>query len=516
MISKSVLQNYLQRERDSFDWVKEVREKDLDEIIDALKPIPDFSTVPYKHQKACFLIGINNPQFLYFVDLGLGKTKLVLDLSSYYYKCGELRGSVLVLVPNYVNIGEWGEQVQMHASGLSCIPLLGSGEERWQLMKEDADIYIINYQGLLAMVSSKKKSGKGWAIDVKKINKIVEKFDGVIFDESTAFKNRNSMTFRMCDKIAKNCYMRYALTGTPFGRDPTDLWSQFYVIDRGETLGPTLGFYREVFFTKRKSFFGYYEYVFNKKREKNLYKIMKHKSIYYNEEECQSLPEKVPMIKRIGFPIDTYQYYKEIMEEVRLAGGDPRSMESSFVKMRQLASGFMTFKGEDGAKVEIEFDSNPKLEMTIDLIENLPPKRKMVIFHEFIYTGQKISDQLKKMKIGHERLWSGTKDSVDALRRFKKDPKCRILVVNNKSGAFGLNLQIANYVIFYETPVSPMIRRQTEKRCHRGGQKRRTFYYDLVMKNSVDQKIYRYLKEGKDLFNALMKGEETLDIDGPF
>jgi SNF2 family DNA or RNA helicase len=96
------------------------------------------------------------------------------------------------------------------------------------------------------------------------------------------------------------------------------------------------------------------------------------------------------------------------------------------------------------------------------------------------------------------------------LHRFQRDAACRFLLLNNQSGALGLNLQVANYVIFYERPVSPIVSQQAEARCLRTGQQRTVFFYDLVAKGTVDEKIARYLEEGKDLFNAIVAGKETL------
>jgi SNF2 family DNA or RNA helicase len=58
--------------------------------------------------------------------------------------------------------------------------------------------------------------------------------------------------------------------------------------------------------------------------------------------------------------------------------------------------------------------------------------------------------------------------------------------------------------------VDPIIRRQAEKRCHRGGQTETVFMWDLVVKNTVDEKIVQYVQEGKSLFDAIIEGKETL------
>ena len=81
---------------------------------------------------------------------------------------------------------------------------------------------------------------------------------------------------------------------------------------------------------------------------------------------------------------------------------------------------------------------------------------------------------------------------------------CRFLVLSSHIGALGLNLQTANYVCFYESPVSPIVRRQAEARVYRTGQKRTTFVYDLYIQGTVEERILQFLKEGKNLYDQLM------------
>lgn len=521
MISKAATQAYLARKLNSFDWVKECSEDELDKALNNLNPKPFFYTPPFKHQKASFLVGLECPEFLYFLDLGLGKTKLMLDLIRYRKLCGE-KPRAIALVPNVANIENWVMEVEKHAPDLFVTPLVGDSQERFQQLEDKGDIFVINYQGMNALVTDIVKVRKGdkekgrWEINKKRLLGLSSEFNSIIFDESTAFKNHQSLTYRVCRDFSAPYVMRYSLTGTPFGRNPQDLWSQFYVIDRGLTLGPTLGLFRDAFFTKKKNFWGgpySFDYTFDQKKEKKLNRVLQNRSICYDEDECPDLPEKVFIERPVSFPVDTFQYYKKVLEQIRAAGGNKSLLKNSYIQMRQLASGFLGYHDDDeGRKAKIVFDDNPKLDDTLELVKELPNNRKMVIFHEYIFTGEVISRELKKLGIEYDALWSGTKDQGKTLRRFREDPDCIILVCNNKSGAFGLNLQVANYLIWFETPDSVIVRRQTLKRVHRPGQKqRRVFYFDIMMRNSVDYKIHQYLKEGRDLFEAVVQGKERFD-----
>jgi SNF2 family DNA or RNA helicase len=89
-------------------------------------------------------------------------------------------------------------------------------------------------------------------------------------------------------------------------------------------------------------------------------------------------------------------------------------------------------------------------------------------------------------------------------------------VINNKVGAYSLDglQEVANYTMFYESPVSPIDREQAERRLRREGQKRRVFQYDLVTRGTVDEKILTFHAEGEELFKALVRNPKSILTSG--
>jgi len=157
-------------------------------------------------------------------------------------------------------------------------------------------------------------------------------------------------------------------------------------------------------------------------------------------------------------------------------------------------------------RTEISFKENPKIEAMLELVREMPYNSKMIIYHEYTHTGHMIEQALQKEKIACVRLYGGTKDKKGAIETFKNEKSCWVLVVNNASGSKSLNLQVANYTIYFEGPVSPINRQQSQKRTSRTGQEKTTYYYDLIMKSGVDWQILSYLKEGRDLMRDIIHG----------
>jgi SNF2 family DNA or RNA helicase len=476
------------------------------------------------------MLGLKYPNFLFFLDMGLGKTKIILDILRYriygaYIDLGLELGSktinhidkvsvnrgALILVPNVVNINNWVMECSIHTPSIMKCPLYGSSVERWAILENRAgfsSLFILNYAGLVNMVCNRDKKKGGLVVNKGKLDEFLTYFDAVVFDESQSIKNHRSLTYQICKRIATHCKVKYAMTGTPFGRDPSDLWTQFYVIDNGDTLGYTLSIFRQGFFRESINYWGGYEYIFNKKKEKLLSSFLKNRSIRYNENECRTLPDKVYTKQIVTLPPEVVPYYQQVIADVAECEGDYTLLNNIFVKLRQFTSGFMTIKTEEDGRDYVDFPTNPKIEALVQTLSEVPSSSKVVIFHEYIHTGDLIEQALKKNKIKFSKLWGGTKDKVGAIEKFVNEEKCKVLLSNSKSGAIGLNLQVANYVIFFESPVSPIIRSQAEKRCHRTGQKKKVFYIDIIMEKSIDIKILRYLKEGEDLFKALIDGRE--------
>jgi SNF2 family DNA or RNA helicase len=170
----------------------------------------------------------------------------------------------------------------------------------------------------------------------------------------------------------------------------------------------------------------------------------------------------------------------------------------------------MTLKGDDNEKLQIKFNDNPKLDALQDIIEGMPPDKKIVIFHHYVYTNQLISDRLKFMGVKHARIYGKSKDPIAELRRFKSEPGTRALVINSKSGSSSLNLQGANYLCFFEQPDSPIDRQQAERRVWRPGQKWRVFIYDLLMKGTADERLRASNKAGENLLKDLLNRKKDL------
>lgn len=466
-----------------------------------------------KHQKVCFLLGAIWKRFFFLNDTGTGKTLLALSLILYHYRMGRVK-RVLILVPNKVNKTEWALEIQKHMPKMPFVVLEGASKEKWQCLQEtDVPIYIETYDGFLRLACEltpdKKRDRDRLKPNAKAISWLRDYFQGLIGDESTELKNHAALPFRVCKQLVKGCNIVFNMTGTPFGRKPQDIWAQMFLIDNGETLGETLGLFRASFMREIEGFFGV-EYEFDLRKKALFHKILSNRSIRYTANLCD-LPAVTHIIKKLVLPQESRAYIERARQAIIDAKGNYPEMKNAFLRMRQISSGYLGYRDDEtGERAEIEFDENPKLELLIALIKSLPQDRKAIVFHEFNYSGARICKELTKAGIGYLYLYGKTKD-VPAVRKKFESGSEQVLVLSNASGWAGINLQVAQYGFYYESPVPVIMRRQTQARFVRQESRHdRVFLYDLLVKGTVDERILEFHKEGGDLFKALVEGKVTI------
>lgn len=506
LISKQARADYIAREFRSFAWMKKLLESDLRDALRQERPRPWFKTNPWLHQLVCFYIGMCEPRFLFLLDMGAGKSKILMDLFSHHQRRRKVHRG-LITVPRKINLGSWAEDIERHSDLSYVLTTTESIEGKLDtLMTCGQDLAVIDYQGLVLACCSKDRKKGGLKKDSKKIKWVRERFDFMGIDEIHKLKRHDSLWCSVVDSLADSCPVVYGTTGTLFGKDPEDLFSQYRIVDHGETFGENLGLFRATFFDSKPDPWRREVRTFNKKTTPLLNTMLQNYSIRYNEREFSTIPEPV-MIKRV-LTLDGEQRerYLQALEGLINAGGSLRELEAQWFRMRQITAGYLGWKDEYGEHL-VHFKENPKLDM-LEAIVDEAGDSKVVISYEYTETGRMICELLKAKGIEHRWLWSGTKDPIQARTDFIAKEQVRVFVMNSESGGTGLDglQKVSRYLVLYETPSDPTTRKQVIKRVHRPGQQFRAYVYDLVMKGTVDMTILADAQEGIDTHTSVVDG----------
>jgi len=507
IIDRNALNDWMDRELDSFEWMKTLTKRELYRHIKALPGSPRFKTLPWRHQLVCFYIGACLDRFLFLLDMGLGKTKICSDLITQSYLEARTQRA-LVFVPRVINMVSWANDLARHSTLEPWMIDVENIEAKWQRLSEpQGDLTIVDFHG--AMLACTKKGAKGGKrqIDEAKVNKLRKLYDFIAVDEIHMLGNADSLWTRLVSRLTDTATQAYGFTGTLFGKDPGRLFSQFHVVDRGETLGEDMGMFRGNFFTQEDNGFAR-EWKFRKRYARDLNRILQHRSIAYDMEDVDELdmpPDRDPIVMQLEFGSEQRQYYLRALEKlIDMQDGSAIDLEAPWTRMRQILSGYVEWRDGDGVH-HVRFKDNPKLKALEYLVSSLVDK-KMIVAHHFVETGRLITEELDRLKVPYVWLHGGAKDKAGLLQRFIKDPSCRVFVMNSDSGGTGTDgLQhVAHYMVMYETPSAPDKRKQLMRRIRRPGQRRQCIFYDLTIRNSLDSGILRDIAEGNDLFSMIM------------
>ena len=190
---------------------------------------------PRPYQRYAIRRIIDTPAVALLLDMGMGKTVSTLTaIDELMYDRFAVQ-KVLVIAPLRVALSTWRDECELweHTRHLRISIAVGDLKHREAALHDDADIYVVNRDVVKWLVGYYRDK---WP------------FDMIVIDESSSFKNPASQRFRALRKVRPLIRRIVLLTGTPAPNGVMDLWSQMYLLDRGERLGRTLTAYLDKYF----------------------------------------------------------------------------------------------------------------------------------------------------------------------------------------------------------------------------------------------------------------------------
>ena len=474
-----------------------------------------FTGVPYHspgppirtHQLEGLTFALWLRRSLLYYGMRLGKSRIALDWIRCCFEAGWSTEKALVIAHSPVGVHVWEGQVKQHSD--LRVRTIYSGknslENLLQAIESDAETIITSWATLQSILSHKAVNRRGetkLVPDQEIIELLAPCFSSVVIDEIHLTGNHLSLRFRIAALLLKNCTCRLGLTGTPFGRDPFKLWASTYLIDEGETLSSNYYFFEHVFGKQRKlPFMRRPEMVFDKSKLDVLKERIATRSLSYELADVQKL-NIISNIVDLGMEGEQRTAYEATLEEIIDAAKDQQQLHNTFVRLRQIASGYCSFTDEEGAQRTLVFPKSAKLEWLHEFLEEYDGSTQCVIFHEYTQSGKLICAALEKHKIKHRWLYGRTRDRVEPIEAFTSG-KARILVANTATGGTALDLPMADYLLFFESPVSPTVRQQAEARPLARGSK--PLIVDDLVCAGVERKVLSYVREGKNLMAEIIR-----------
>lgn len=332
-----------------------------------------------------------------------------------------------------------------------------------------------------------------------------KKYGCIILDEAHLIKNRSSQRSKFLLKLACMSDYRYILTGTPIGNGQLEnIYSLYCFLDpyleRGRVCSRIFGgSYQK--FQDRYCILNMYHKPSSYIHVKELQEIINEHSYRVKKVDCLDLPEKLPD-EVVKVDLLEKKLYKKLATESAILEYEilAENPLSRLVKLRQLSSGYLTYKeGREDKLLELKTE---KLSVLDEILDGYPEDKKVVIFAEFKYSIAQISKLLRGKKIRFVTLDGDQKDKT-IWRQFQNDKRIRVIVCQYQTANAGIDLFASDTIIYYEPTLRSITLEQSRDRIHRTGQKEKCSYIHLITRGTVEVDIYRALTGYSDFSEAL-------------
>jgi SNF2 family DNA or RNA helicase len=468
-----------------------------------------FKTKPYAHQLKALEMSWERPYFAYFMEMGTGKSKVLIDNMSMLYDNGKINGA-LIIAPKGVYKNWFSQEIPTHmAAHIEPVTVLWKSlinkKQQFyldQLFKtgEDFHILVMNVESL--------STTKGVAFAEKFLNCHNAM---MAIDESTTIKNPDAKRTKNIVGLGKLAKYRRILTGSPVTKSPLDLYKQCEFL-QDELLGFSsyYAFRTRYAVMKTANFSGRsVQIVVGYRNLDELSEKLKAFSYRVLKDECLDLPKKTFMKREVLLTKEQEKAYLQ-MKQLAVAHMEGKVMTTATVltqlmRLQQITCGHFT--ADDGTLHEVP--SN-RINELLDVLSEV--EGKVVIWAQFQRDVTNIIKALSK-EYGDDSYvdYYGLTPQEDRQRNIKKfqdpDSPVRFFIGTTQTGGYGITLTAASTMVYYSNGYDLEKRQQSEARIDRIGQEKPMTYIDIICEDTVDTRIVKALRKKVDIATQIM-GEE--------
>ncbi len=414
-------------------------------------------------------------------DMGLGKTLQVLV---FYEQYVSKEKPSLIVCPSSL-MYNWKSEIEKFKIDVDAVCVTGTQDVRKDIIKENHELYITTYDYLRR--------------DVELYMSM--EFEYIVLDEAQFIKNPKTKNAQSVKSLKSK--HRLALTGTPIENGLGELWSIFDFLLPGYL-------YSLNYFTKN---FEKPIQMGDDKRQAQLQKLVSPFILRRTKKQVlKDLPDKVEKDLWLNFSPEEKQLYlanlaqvnEQLQQQLELEQVDSILILAMMTRLRQICC-------EPRMLYENYTGESTKFKMCLDLIETLKENdKKVLLFSSFTSIFDSFIEEFDRRGIKYHMITGAVdkkkrKEEVDA---FQNDDS-NVFLISLKAGGTGLNLTKAQAVIHFDPWWNVSAQNQATDRAYRIGQTKNVLVYQLLMKNTIEEKIYEMQKRKKamsDLFVENSKG----------
>jgi SNF2 family DNA or RNA helicase len=471
-----------------------------------------YKTKPYAHQLKALKKSWAQKNYALFMEMGTGKSKVLVDNIAMLYDNGAIRGALIVapkgVYKNWDQI-EFPVHLPDHVEHTKVLWEANITKKKQTELdtlfdgKEELKILIMNVEAF--------STSKGLDFAHSFLNIFLGRaLIGI--DESTTIKSPTAKRTKNILTIGELAKYRRILTGSPVTKSPLDLYSQCEFLDPWLLGHNSYYSFRARYANMVKRNFGgrSVQLVTSYRRLDELGDKLDDFSYRVLKEDCLDLPEKVFTKRIVELSKEQKEIYAQLKETALAFTEDGKVMSTvnvmtQLMRLHQVTCG--TFKADDGT---VKHLPNNRIQALMDCLEETDGK--VIIWATYREDIKKIVESLKKAYGEASTVeYHGGVDATlrqEHIAQFQQEKgPTRYFVGNAQTGGYGITLTAANTVIYFSNSYDLEKRLQSEDRAHRIGQTGSVLYIDLIAEGTIDERIVKALRTKVNIANEIM-GED--------
>lgn len=433
----------------------------------------------------------------YLLHTGYGKTKLMLDKIMSY----PIKPRVLLISTKNIVESSWQSEIDKWYPGkISYAYITGRVpvKKREEILDTPVDILALNTEMIDWYIShstdvKRTRTTKNGTVTYYNTDQLVSRFDMVIIDESSLFKNYRSNRFKALKGWCSKVQDVFILSATPTPKNIEDLWSQIYLLDGGQRLGKNITAFRNDYGEPVPMYNGQTRYEYHQKAVDYILTLVKDIVTSVPEPKQALFPE--PIIKKTLIKPDNAtanlleQFKNDYVTMINNVKVIAHNKNQLMMKVNQLASGSLY---DDKTVLTI---NNIKFEALKIMLSQITTP--ILVIYTYVFDKEKLLSLPGAVLLdNHEAFtdWNNNKIKIGVLSPF--------------SVAHGLNLQQSDCKdIIWFSPIWDTEKwQQTNARVCRRGQKNQVTIRVLILKHTFDDYMFDVVQtKYKTQYNNLRK-----------
>jgi len=421
----------------------------------------------YAHQTDTTNFILNNPRCLITSDPGTGKTRSVLDALV------QTKSVTLVIAPLSILEAAWVDDIKKFQPNLTYGVAYAKNRQKI-FADQKLDMVITNFEAVNYL--SKDPS-------------LLDRFNTLVVDEFTAFKNKDSKRSKNLRKIVSQFDTRVFMSGTPNTNSIIDVWHPTLCVDDGQRLGTRYYSFRNQVCTPKFNGFAN-EWIDKPGIEETVAHQLNDINVRYALEDCIDLPDNVTRVMHTDLTPAVQKMYKTLSEESVLytKQGTINAVNAGarVKKLLQLVSGAVYDEQGDAKYIHQQ-----RYDMIMDLLE--VRKHSLVAFN-WRHERNALTALADKRGYTYEIIDGETNPQkrVDIVQRFQAG-QIKVLFAHPQSASHGLTLTKATTCIWCSPTYNAEHFQQFNRRIHRSGQTSKTETILIAARNTWEETVYEKL-----------------------